>query len=81
MSEPTFRETQPIVNPRMRGMQVCTEVRGDGVYVQVTPYRLRRIGFEEIESMEVRTYRALAEWSGRCVEFLQPSDEDGAGAL
>lgn len=53
----------PLILPLTK---LITEVRDDGVYVQLFPFHwsFRRISFKEIKSYEVRTYRPIREYGG-----------------
>lgn len=50
-------------------LKLVTEVRDDGVHIRYVPFVTRRIGFDEIESCEARTYRAIREYGGWGVKW------------
>ncbi len=50
-------------------LKMITEVREDGVYIAFVPITTRRVGFEEIETCEARTYRPIREFGGWGIKF------------
>lgn len=45
-------------------MRLIVTVRGDQITIRYKPFTTRRIGFEEIESCEARTYKPIKEYAG-----------------
>ena len=45
-------------------MRLIVTVHGDQITIRYKPFTTRRIGFEEIESCEARTYKPIKEYAG-----------------
>jgi len=52
-------------------LRLITEVRDDGIYLKFVPFNRRfiRIGFEEIDKHELRTYRPIVEYGGWGIKY------------
>ena len=52
-------------------LRLLTEVREDGIYIKFVPINRRfiRIGFDEIDTYEIRKYRPIVEYGGWGVKY------------
>ena len=58
-----------IVVPLFYVLRLDTVVRSDGLYIRFYPFWWRRIGFDEIQSCQVRTYRPIREYGGWGIRY------------